>query len=443
MYPGGVERMQLVAGDIVRATDSKLHTVVVTHEHTDHLYGFKYARDKFDEIKIDDLWLAWTENPADPIAQNLKDLCRRRVKALSTAIDRLHTMNEPLADSLNAVLEFEPLDLAARGEESAELNYLRKKSNNHPGKSEDYCVPGEAPRTLPEVKGVKVYVLGPPKNITQLKTLQKEGEIYPELTTMDELEAFSAALMAAPDATSEEARRFRRSCPFDSSLEILKCDAACHPHYGQFFKKYYGFADDEEQSPAWRRIENDWIASAGGLALKINERTNNTSLVLAIELTQTRPRKVLLFAADAQVGNWLSWHKLCWPGDGQDGEVITGMDLLKRTVFYKVGHHGSRNATLRQNGLEIMDSTDLVAVIPVDEKWAKNEMHWEHPAEKLLSRLEEKARSRVVRTDRIPPEDGLRKESVGNARSDWQAFVRQLDWDRSSNKLWIQYTVTG
>ena len=34
--------------------------------------------------------------------------------------------------------------------------------------------------------------------------------------------------------------------------------------------------------------------------------TNNTSLVLAIE--RIADGKVLLFPADAQEGNWLSWH---------------------------------------------------------------------------------------------------------------------------------------
>jgi hypothetical protein len=51
----------------------------------------------------------------------------------------------------------------------------------------------------------------------------------------------------------------------------------------------------------WRRIDHDWLASAGQLALDLNSYTNNTSLVLAFELG---PRgKVLLFAADAQRGN--------------------------------------------------------------------------------------------------------------------------------------------
>ena len=34
-------------------------------------------------------------------------------------------------------------------------------------------------------------------------------------------------------------------------------------------------------------------------------------------MTGTQPRKVLLFAGDAQVGNWLSWYSLSWAGEGE------------------------------------------------------------------------------------------------------------------------------
>lgn len=43
------------------------------------------------------------------------------------------------------------------------------------------------------------------------------------------------------------------------------------------------------------------------MALMLDSATNNTSLVLGIELD---PGEVLIFAADAQVGNWLSWQDL-------------------------------------------------------------------------------------------------------------------------------------
>lgn len=72
--------------------------------------------------------------------------------------------------------------------------------------------------------------------------------------------------------------------------------------------------------------------------------------------------KVLLFAADAQVGNWLSWPKVAFPAEA-GAVAVTGDDLVKRSVFYKVGHHGSRNAT-RAAALEQMDRSMLVAFSP-------------------------------------------------------------------------------
>jgi hypothetical protein len=48
-----------------------------------------------------------------------------------------------------------------------------------------------------------------------------------------------------------------------------------------------------------------------------------------------------------------------------NGKTMTGPDLLKRAIFYKVGHHGSHNATLKEKGLEEMERL-RVAMIPVD-----------------------------------------------------------------------------
>jgi hypothetical protein len=98
-------------------------------------------------------------------------------------------------------------------------------------------------------------------------------------------------------------------------------------------------------------------------ALALDNMTNNTSLVLAIELDLS---DVLLFAADAQVGNWLSWGSCSWETQNR---TVTGTDLLKRTRVYKVGHHGSHNATLRKDGLELMEKLE-VAIIPVDHEMA-------------------------------------------------------------------------
>ncbi len=449
-YPDGDKKMRLIVRDIAKATANHLHIVVVTHEHTDHLYGFKYGRKVFDDMKIDNLWLAWSEDPTNPIAKQLKQLYGIKIRALTAAIDQLRLQNKRLSGALQSVLDFEFPDalVAATGRKAAQLEYLRTKSMKKLQKPDDYRRPEESPLTLPGVKGVKVYVLGPPKDVDWIRRLEKKSELYPELTVMDEVAAFAAAALAAAGTDSledEDQQLFRRSCPFDKSLEISKDNARTHSdaQTKQFFQRYYGFSRRKGHGPKWRRIDIDWLAAAEQLALDINNKTNNTSLVLAIELTETKPRKVLLFAADAQVGNWLSWHQLSWYEDGQNGEIVTVADLLRRTVLYKVGHHGSRNATLSWKGLEMMESSDLVAMIPVNQNWANRKMRWEHPAEKLLERLKEKTRGRIIRTDDIPSGGKRPEKPDESTNSEWKAFIKQLDWDHSRDKLWIQYTVAG
>ena len=99
------------------------------------------------------------------------------------------------------------------------------------------------------------------------------------------------------------------------------------------------------------------------MALQLDSATNNTSLVLAIELGG---KDVLLFVGDAQAGNWRSWESCTWTANDKKNEPrsVTAADLLNRTIFYKVGHHGSHNATMRTKGLELMKSNHLAAFIP-------------------------------------------------------------------------------
>jgi hypothetical protein len=49
-------------------------------------------------------------------------------------------------------------------------------------------------------------------------------------------------------------------------------------------------------------------------------------------------------------------------------------NLLSRVAFYKVGHHGSHNATIKDQGLEAMTREDLVAFLPVSVPVAQDLM---------------------------------------------------------------------
>ncbi len=155
---------------------------------------------------------------------------------------------------------------------------------------------------------------------------------------------------------------------------------------------YWGPGDE---APAWRSVDDAWLDSSSELALALDGATNNTSLVLAIELAGG---DVLLFAGDAQVGNWESWQDLSWTVDGKS---VTGPDLLKRSIFYKVGHHGSHNATLKKDGLELMTNLHIAA-IPVDHEMAVKK-HWGRmPLPELVTALGTKTGGKVVRIDQGP-----------------------------------------
>ena len=173
--------------------------------------------------------------------------------------------------------------------------------------------------------------------------------------------------------------------------------------------------------------------------MNLRRNRNNTSLVLAIELTNTTPRKVLLFPGDAELGNWLSWYTREWEGAGANGETVKVEDLLRRTVFYKVGHHGSHNATLKGKGLERMNKPELIAFIPVDSKWADESEGWTHPAVNVLKALKKETDNRVFRTDKIPP-----KKPDKWSTDKWNKFVEdyKLNWDTSNNNLWIECTIS-
>jgi hypothetical protein len=160
-----------------------------------------------------------------------------------------------------------------------------------------------------------------------------------------------------------------------------------------FQENYWRGAEGED----WRRIDTDWLGGSTELALQLDSLTNNTSLVLAIELPSD---DVLLFASDAQVGNWLSWQDLKWDAGNR---TVTGPDLLERAILYKVGHHGSHNATLRDQGLNLMKNL-RVALIPVDEAMAKKKRWNQMPLVELMQALEEKVKGVVLRIDKPAPQ---------------------------------------
>jgi hypothetical protein len=270
-----------------------------------------------------------------------------------------------------------------------------------------YHEPGTKPLKLEGAESLRVFVLGPPKDekLIRKSSPTKSGHEVYELTSRLALLANDSD---SPDSEEFETPRFHA---FEPRYRIPSEKAA----HMSFFRGH-----SFHRTQRWRTINNDMAGAAEELALALDNHTNNTSLVLAFEL---EPRgRVLLFPGDAQVGNWLSWDAYRWKGESA-GETVSAAGLLERTVVYKVGHHASHNATLREKGLERMTSGDLVALVPVDREMAKKK-RWNMPFPSLLERLQELSRGRVLRADEGVPRQ---PESVTDAR--WKEFLKRTNAD--------------
>jgi len=437
---GGAARMREIVKDIARATGGRLHVVVATHEHWDHLSGFQYANETFEELIIDEVWLAWTEDPENALAQRLRQRRALALQGVLAAAARLGRADEEgaraLAGAINEVLDFyRELGVDGRINTTArQLAYVHGR-----GAPPRYRRPGEPPIALPDVEGVRIYVLGPPEDealLSRSNPSRTDSEVYERPLGLSAANAFYLAALAAEDPDELRAGQrelWERSRPFPRSVSIAMDDPSEDAAHGDFFQRRYFGPGEAGEDIGWRRIDSDWLGAAGELALNLDNDTNNTCLVLAIELTESG--KVLIFPADAQVGNWLSWHDVSWPGGCDDGgPTLTARELMGRTVLYKVGHHGSHNATLREQGLEMMESPDLVAMIPVDAEKGESK-RWAMPFPPLLARLEQKTRGRVIRADTGLPAERPERLSP----SEWQAFLDSAKVD--GDGLWIQYTV--
>jgi len=157
------------------------------------------------------------------------------------------------------------------------------------GKRPEYLKPG---RTL-EMPGlpegsVRVHVLGPPRKDDLLyRKDPRKGESYDHALVSAALQA--AKFLEAANGTSGSASREEEHYPFNQVYK--RRGSGGSPALKEIMRRYH--APKEK----WRTVDDDWIQQAEALSLYLDTFTNNSSLVLAIELVASG--KVLLFAADA------------------------------------------------------------------------------------------------------------------------------------------------
>ena len=431
---GAKQTMTRIVDDLQKTTGGLLDLVVVTHEHHDHTSGFLYEQARFfgDDFRIGELWLAWTENSNDSQAVALHARFKKAKVALAGVVG-LSGRGTPLhqdarIQTVHGLSAFIDPPASKEKDKRTTIEKLKDKAGS---KVTRYLEPGDVVRPA-AIDALKAYVMGPPRSEERLrKDLPSKGagkEVY--MTSLDEAMALEERTLRlkgeVPDnVDSPFAPPYQR--PFSRVADETDTHGGGDEESTSVEQRYFGSVDQ------WRCIEDEWLDGAETLALKMDSDTNNTSLVLAFELPDGQ---ILLFPGDAQVGNWLSWGDQTYPKDAMSGKPLplTRDDILARVTLYKVGHHCSHNATARAAGLEKMNDSRLVAMIPVVADVAKGN-DWNMPYPDLLSALQQRTRQRIVSGD-------------GNPASEIKAFANSptdpanpVTLSYAPDELWVELLI--
>lgn len=302
-YKGDV--MLKIAEDIKEVCGGRLDAVVATHRHQDHISGFttkpngKGSGDIIKSCKVGAVIQPWTEHPDahDPA------LKAPRVSAHSMALVKSLNSMQMVADAAISELDRKDFRLMA----AARLRTVADNNTKNPvavdnlynmTKRRYYVSYGSRSGLEKVLPGVKVHVLGPP-TLKDRPEIVREGEVAEEFWA---LQAGAGRFAAHPRSLFRGAKRY----------------TDFPPHTNWFVAHL-------------RAVRGNQLK---GIIHAVDGALNNTSLILLFEVGKYK----LLFPGDAEIENWS--YALEQPDVKQ---------LLKGVNLYKVGHHGSTNATPRKS----------------------------------------------------------------------------------------------
>ncbi len=308
-----------VAEQITKDCGGKLTAIVATHRHADHISGFatnsagKAPGDLIRKLSPDLVMQPWTEHPdAEKDAKSLLNTRATPGTSINAArfvagLNGMHSVAQSIKDEISrlgpSLSKSVSEQLSFLGESNLK-NLPAVKNLMFMGKSgkAEYLSYGSKTSLQKLLPGVKVHVLGPP-TVAQYpavaKQRAKDASEFWHIMGVSAANMTGATLNPFPDAP---------------------CDSVANPPL----------------SARWLigRIRAVHGAQRLGLVRALDDAMNNTSLILLFEVGS----KKFLFPGDAQLENWSYALK-------DSPEAVKNQELLSGTDFYKVGHHGSLNAT--------------------------------------------------------------------------------------------------
>jgi hypothetical protein len=446
-WKGKKAHLEKYVKDLKKYVNNKVDLLVITHEHKDHVYLFDACENLFtNDFEVRQIWMAWSENEDDEQVKKWKEQYGQKKKALVSASEKVgkffhgNELAEQFSESFNvnevlgsyrgfadSLSDFRDLHVSLDSDGQYKgglkgMEVIKKKIANG---NIRFFEPGDIEQIM-DLPGVKFHILGPPRSIKAIK--KEHGK-------------------KGSDDTYDHNKVLRRSDSFSAAVSgedsIMGASPFAEHHASDRKRDRKGYESDEN---AWRRIDHDWLMSAGHLALRLNSGINNLSLAMAIEFEDSK--RVMLFPGDAEFGSWESWHEIDWEQKGEGGKHLTE-DLLNRTVFYKVAHHLSHNGTAKEKGLEMMKSEDLVSMATLDFNVISHNWKGTMPNRGILKDLIEKTRGRLI----VMNEEGLYydfdgkvplKERIEKERKKLSA-KQQEEFEKGYKKtrLYKQYRVSA
>ncbi len=287
---------------------SKLDVVVVTHRHKDHLsaFGIDDTSSILDSLSPTLIVRPWTEDPRlapDAAARHEGDGSRQLIHNLRAAEVFAGETARALTATSRRGLVADVAHLAADQVPNQEA--ITKLDEWAEAGASTYVSYGGESRIEEFVPGITAHVLGPP-TVEQWPEMLHQRAVDP-----DEFWMLNAG-----------------SLRDNLTARMLRVSEARPPT---------GSDDAIPPGPVrWliEKLDRDGLHALHRIVRSVDDALNNTSVILLLEIGDKR----LLFPGDAQIENW-SYALEGAPDSAEVRELLAGVD------FYKVGHHGSRNAT--------------------------------------------------------------------------------------------------
>lgn len=310
---------------------ARIDIVVGTHRHRDHVSGFANAA--WDDVEVGEVWLPWTEHPKDPRARRIRNQQARLALHLSQSLEASagdEKTDERYQMALNALSNEDAMATLHGGFAGGAIRRFLPTSEGDDGTLRTDVFPG-----------VTFHIVGP---------------------------SFSDEVIREMDP------------PVGQSYMALVGDGS--PGLIEVPKPFADiwWTDDGDLSREERKEVEECADDLGDAALMaLEQAVNGTSLFFVMQVGKAN----LVFPGDAQWGTWKA--ALARP------EVAA---MLKATRFYKIGHHGSHNATPLDFVEQLDSGVHAMASVRPMSKWP------EIPREPLLEALAERS-GLIARSDKL------------------------------------------